>query len=276
MSGVEALAYWMSPDKETFVAEQDDVIVGTYFIRPNQAGGGGHVCNCGYMTRTTAIGRGVARSMCQHSLAYAVQRGYRAMQFNFVVSTNERAVRLWQSLGFEIVGRLPAAFRHPVHGYVDALVMYQPLTFTYRRALPSDIAACIELRGKTRENAVSVERLRQLGVTQASWSAGVASHDLPGYVCLEREQIVGYVFANKHTGEIVVLALLPEWEGKGIGKRLLQVIVTDLAKLGFRKLFLGCSSDPQVRSYGFYRHLGWKSTGTFDANQDEVLELMLA
>ena len=127
MTEAAALAYWMNPEKETFVAEEGDVIVGTYFIRPNQSGGGQHVCNCGYMTRTTAVGRGVARSMCQHSLAHARERGYRAMQFNFVVSTNERAVRLWQSLGFEIVGRLPGAFRHPTQGYVDALVMHQRL-----------------------------------------------------------------------------------------------------------------------------------------------------
>ncbi|HKU14742.1 MAG TPA: GNAT family N-acetyltransferase [Steroidobacteraceae bacterium] len=127
MSEAEALVYWLAADKETFVAEQDGAIVGTYFIRPNQAGGGNHVCNCGYMTRTAAVGRGVARSMCHHSLAHARERGYRAMQFNFVVSTNERAVRLWQAMGFEIVGRLPAAFRHPAHGYVDALVMYQQL-----------------------------------------------------------------------------------------------------------------------------------------------------
>jgi L-amino acid N-acyltransferase YncA len=123
----EALAYWLAADKETFVAEEDGVMVGTYFIRPNQAGGGRHVCNCGYMTRTAAVGRGVARAMCRHSMEHARTRGYRAMQFNFVVSTNERAVRLWQSLGFAIVGRLPEAFRHPVHGYVDALVMYQRL-----------------------------------------------------------------------------------------------------------------------------------------------------
>jgi ribosomal protein S18 acetylase RimI-like enzyme len=127
LSAADALAYWTSPDKETFVTEGDNVIVGTYFIRPNQAGGGRHVCNCGYITRADVAGRGVARSMCQHSLTYARERGYRAMQFNFVVSTNERAVRLWQSLGFAIVGRLPAAFRHPAHGYVDALVMYQSL-----------------------------------------------------------------------------------------------------------------------------------------------------
>jgi len=127
MSESEALAYWMGRDKKTFVAEQDGVILGTYYMRPNQAGGGRHVCNCGYMTRAGATGRGIARGMCEHSLAHARLRGYRAMQFNFVVSTNERAVRLWQSLGFEIVGRLPAAFRHPVHGDVDAFVMYQLL-----------------------------------------------------------------------------------------------------------------------------------------------------
>lgn len=123
----EALAYWMAPEKETFVAEQEGVVVGTYYMRPNQAGGGRHVCNCGYMTSAAAAGRGIARRMCEHSLAHARSRGYRAMQFNFVVSTNERAVRLWQSLGFEILGRLPAAFKHPSAGYVDALVMYQQL-----------------------------------------------------------------------------------------------------------------------------------------------------
>lgn len=127
MSEAEALAYWMGPDKETFVLEDGDIVLGTYYMRPNQAGGGGHVCNCGYMTSAAATGRGVARRMCEHSLQHARKRGYRAMQFNFVVSTNERAVRLWQSLGFAVVGRLPAAFRHPNAGFVDALVMYQSL-----------------------------------------------------------------------------------------------------------------------------------------------------
>jgi len=127
MSETAALAYWLGPDKETFVAEEDGVILGTYYMRPNHTGGGQHVCNCGYMTSASATGRGVARRMGEHSLAHARSQGYRAMQFNFVVSTNERAVRLWQSLGFAIVGRLPEAFRHPVHGYVDAFVMYQAL-----------------------------------------------------------------------------------------------------------------------------------------------------
>ena len=127
ISDADALAYWLSSDKDTFVAEDDGAIVGTYYMRANQAGGGRHVCNCGYITDTRTTGRGIARAMCLHSLDHARSQGYRAMQFNFVVSTNERAVRLWQSLGFEIVGRLPRAFRHPTQGFVDALVMYQTL-----------------------------------------------------------------------------------------------------------------------------------------------------
>lgn len=127
MREAEALSYWMGPDRETFVAEDNGRILGTYYLRPNQLGGGDHVANCGYMTHAAASGRGVARQMCEDSLALARSRGYRAMQFNFVVSTNERAVRLWQLLGFEVVGRLPLAFRHPTRGYVDVLVMFRAL-----------------------------------------------------------------------------------------------------------------------------------------------------
>jgi ribosomal protein S18 acetylase RimI-like enzyme len=127
MTEANALAYWLADDRETFVAEESGKILGTYYIRPNQAGGGNHICNCGYMTSAAATGRGVARAMCQHSLDYARQRGYRGMQFNFVVSTNTRAVALWESFGFAIVGRLPQAFHHPTLGFVDALVMFRSL-----------------------------------------------------------------------------------------------------------------------------------------------------
>ena len=127
MSEAEALTYWMGLGKRDICSRRRWRGSGTYYMRPNQAGGGQHVCNCGYMTYATATGRGVARRMCEHSLGHARSRGYRAMQFNSVVSTNERAVRLWQLLGFQIVGRLPEAFRHPTDGYVDALVMYQLL-----------------------------------------------------------------------------------------------------------------------------------------------------
>ena len=123
----DALAYWLGSDRETFVAEENGEIFGTYYIRANQGGGGRHVSNCGYMTSASATGRGIARRMCEHSIDHARSRGFQAMQFNFVVSTNERAVRLWQSLGFEIVGTLPLAFQHPSHGFVDALVMFRQL-----------------------------------------------------------------------------------------------------------------------------------------------------
>lgn len=136
MSEQDALAYWLAPDRETFVAEDEaGAILGTYYIRPNQAGGGAHVCNCGYMTAASATGRGVARALCAHSLEHARQAGYRAMQFNCVVSSNTRAVRLWQAMGFDILCRLPGAFHHPSLGDVDALVMFQAL-------LPPSPAAC--------------------------------------------------------------------------------------------------------------------------------------
>ena len=127
ISREEALRYWLGEGKTTYVAELDDQILGTYYLRANQAGNGGHVCNCGYITSEAARGRGIARHMCLHSLDAARQTGYRAMQFNCVVTTNEGAIRLWHSLGFETVGRLPEAFSHPLHGDVDALVMYQRL-----------------------------------------------------------------------------------------------------------------------------------------------------
>ena len=127
MSREAALRYWLGPDKETFVAERDHLLVGTYYIRANQAGGGAHVANCGYMTAAESQGKGVARAMCEHSIAHARERGFKAMQFNFVVSTNVRAVQLWHSMGFETVGRLPLAFRLPSGKYVDALVMFKAI-----------------------------------------------------------------------------------------------------------------------------------------------------
>jgi ribosomal protein S18 acetylase RimI-like enzyme len=127
MSRPEALAYWLDSRNEVFVAEDADVAVGTYFLRANTLGGGSHVANCGYVTAPAAAGRGVGAAMCQHSLAQARSRGFRAMQYNLVVSTNERAVRLWQRHGFEIVGVLPRAFSHPSAGYTDAYVMFRDL-----------------------------------------------------------------------------------------------------------------------------------------------------
>jgi ribosomal protein S18 acetylase RimI-like enzyme len=122
-----ALGFWTAPGNDAFVADDAGAIVGSYFLHANHLGGGGHVANCGYVTAGHATGRGIARAMCAHSLERARARGFRAMQYNMVVSTNERAVRLWQAMGFAIVGRLPGAFAHPSLGDVDAFVMYQRL-----------------------------------------------------------------------------------------------------------------------------------------------------
>jgi RimJ/RimL family protein N-acetyltransferase len=119
---------WVDVPTATYVAcTPDGQVLGTYFIKPNQPGLGAHVCNCGYVVAPAAQGQGIATEMCKHSQAEAISMNFRAMQFNLVVSTNERAVKLWQRLGFSVVGTLPRAFRHMRLGYVDALVMFKEL-----------------------------------------------------------------------------------------------------------------------------------------------------
>jgi L-amino acid N-acyltransferase YncA len=137
ISREDALAYWFAPDTHTYVAELDCLkqsssrrggrVAGTYILRPNQAGGGSHVANAAFMVAASARGQGIGRAMAEHSLSEARRLGFRAMQFNFVVSTNMPAIRLWQELGFKTVGMLPRAFRHPEKGYVDVYVMYRSL-----------------------------------------------------------------------------------------------------------------------------------------------------
>jgi ribosomal protein S18 acetylase RimI-like enzyme len=127
VSREDALAYWRSPGHGVFVAEAGGRVAGTYYLRANNKGGGAHVANCGYMVAPGAYGRGLARAMCAHSLDMARARGFTAMQFNFVIAANERAVKLWQACGFAIIGTLPGAFRHPKLGLVDAYVMHRRL-----------------------------------------------------------------------------------------------------------------------------------------------------
>lgn len=121
----EALNIWVKIPRKTYIALDDDAVLGTYYLKTNHAGPGEHVCNCGYMVAASASGKGVATAMCEHSQSMAKALGYKAMQFNFVASTNEGAIRLWHKLGYDTVGRLPNAFNHPAKGLVDALVMYK-------------------------------------------------------------------------------------------------------------------------------------------------------
>jgi GNAT superfamily N-acetyltransferase len=141
-------------------------------------------------------------------------------------------------------------------------------------AVPGDAAECLQVREQTRENAISRKRLERMGITAQSWAADIASSNLPGFVCRSGVELVGYCFGNRKTGEVVVLALLPAYESQGLGRRLLALVVDALRASGHQRLFLGCSPDPARRSHGFYRHLGWRNTGTFDRYGDEVLELL--
>lgn len=121
----QAFYLWMDQPRKTFVCEDEGQVLGTYYLKTNQQGPGEHVCNCGYMVSAAARGRGLATTMCEHSQQVARELGYKAMQFNFVATSNEGAIRLWHKLGYETVGRLPKAFAHPEQGLIDALVMYK-------------------------------------------------------------------------------------------------------------------------------------------------------
>jgi L-amino acid N-acyltransferase YncA len=123
----EAVAYWFVNGTRTYVAEENGKVVGSYILRANRPGLGNHVANAGFMVDPAARGSGIGRKMGEHALSEARRLGYRAMQFNFVISTNESAVHLWQELGFKIVGTLPGAFRHAGKGFVDAYVMFRLL-----------------------------------------------------------------------------------------------------------------------------------------------------
>lgn len=124
----EALADWFAAPFSTFVAEYDGRVLGASHVGRNRPGPASHVANASFATHPEARGRGIARALVTHAKDWARAQGFRAMQFNFVVSTNEDAVHSWQKAGFDIVGRLPGAFLHPQHGYVDALVMFHDLT----------------------------------------------------------------------------------------------------------------------------------------------------
>lgn len=118
---------WFAPSMKTYVAEDGDHIAGTYILKPNQIDLGSHIANCGYMVDPEYRGRGLGKLLCEHSLDIAKTLGYKGMQFNIVVSTNESAVYLWKKIGFRIIGTIPGAFKHQVLGFVDAYIMYKEI-----------------------------------------------------------------------------------------------------------------------------------------------------
>lgn len=149
------------------------------------------------------------------------------------------------------------------------------MTLEYRSATPDDASRCIELRGKTRQNAYSAADLAAIGITLETWRDAIHDQTSPGYVCLDKDLLVGMCFWDSQSGEILVVAVLPRYENMGIGKNLLQRSLADLARSGHIKSFLGCNPSPDSRSHGFYRRLGWTSTGKKDSLGDEIFEIQL-
>ncbi|WP_440053139.1 GNAT family N-acetyltransferase [Pseudoalteromonas sp. T1lg65] len=128
MSCEQAYQLWCGTALKCYVYVQDDLILGTYYLKANAQGPSSHICNCGYMVDERARGKGVARQLCEHSQKVAVELGFNAMQFNSVVSTNEIAIQLWKKLGYQIIGTIPLAYKHGKLGYVDSYIMHKQLT----------------------------------------------------------------------------------------------------------------------------------------------------
>ena len=143
----------------------------------------------------------------------------------------------------------------------------------YRRAIPNDLPACIGVRGRTRDNPLSAEYLASLGVTPESWSPLMERQQIQGFVAESASEIVGFCFGDQRSGEVLVLAVLPDFEGEGIGRRLLSLITEILFAYGHHELWLAASPRPDVRAHGFYRRLGWMWRGETDAIGDQILYL---
>jgi GNAT superfamily N-acetyltransferase len=234
----EMLTFWLSPGVLSYVAEQEGEVVGTFFLKNNQPGLGAHVANAGYMVHPKHEGKGIGRQMGLFSLTEARQLGYRAMQFNIVVKTNERAVRLWQSLGFEIVGELPGAYQHAKLGYVDAYVMYQslvqPLTFRTATAADADRVALLHAHSWQSayrgimpdyylDHEVEMERTvtwrHRFGEDRPDRIVILAEEagELVGFVCvvLAEDPVYGALIDNLHAR--------PDQKGRGLGRQLMTL-----------------------------------------------------
>jgi len=142
----------------------------------------------------------------------------------------------------------------------------------FRDVKAQDFARCIEIRGMTRDNPVPAEILKEFGVTEEAWRPLIGDKSIVGVVAESKNEVIGFCSGDVNTGEVLVLALLPEYEGLDIGKRMLELVAKKLFALGIDKLWLAASPDPAIRAHGFYRYLGWVPTGVIDTNGDEVLE----
>ena len=219
-------------------------------------------------------GRGVGAELLQAALEHA--RGLPGVSWVHlaVTSAAPEAWRLYERAGFEVWGTEPEALRHEGRAVVEyhlALPLAREVGF--RDLREGDIEEIFDLRGATRENAISRDRLAAMGITPASVAEHLAAGATRGWVCVAESRIVGFCIGESATGEVLVLAVLPAFEGRGIGKTLLSLVVDWLRSFKPKRVWLGASSDPKTRSHGFYRALGWRPVGEKDTHGDEVLVL---
>jgi ribosomal protein S18 acetylase RimI-like enzyme len=303
-SRAEALAYWRASSHEVWVAARDENeerdereergdaatshargIVGTYFLRPAQLGPGAHIANAGYMVRPDAWGAGVASAMCDHSLVRARERGFTAMQYYFVVASNDRAVALWQRKGFAIIGRSPGAFEHPKFGPTDALVMYRSLTgpsalssaleahsaLEDRSAL--EVRSAREMRSAAAPSALTIRPIepRDLDEVRAElqthwhshdiWSLGRCHHAdaLPGYIAEKDGAFAGLITLHLDQGnwQCEVVTLSSRRAARGTGAALLAAAEQYAREHGCRRIYLTTTND-NTNAMRFYQRQGWR------------------
>lgn len=142
----------------------------------------------------------------------------------------------------------------------------------YRKGQKADLDRCVEIRGSTRDNAIDKETLVLFGVTIESWGKKIENEIYVGFVAEDKGQVIAFCFGDTNTGEVLVLAVLPDYEGASVGSKLLALVSDKLLSVGFSELYLAASPDPQIRAHGFYRRVGWQPTQTYDKNGDEILK----
>lgn len=219
-------------------------------------------------------GQGVGADLLQAAIRHARALAGVSWVHLDVTSAAPQARRLYERAGFEVWGTEPDALRHEGRAVVQyhmALRLVQEATF--RALRESDIEEIFDVRGATPENAISRERLAAMGITPASVAQHLAAGATRGWVCSCGSRIVGFCIAESATGEVLVLAVLPDFERRGIGKTLLSLAVNWLRSFRPTRVWLGASSDPTTRAHGFYRSLGWRPVGEKDTHGDEILVL---
>jgi ribosomal protein S18 acetylase RimI-like enzyme len=260
----EAFEIWIEKPTATYVAELDGKVVGTYFIKPNQPGLGAHVCNCGYMVTESARRRGIATAMCLHSQAEAKRLGFLGMQFNFVVSTNVGAVRLWQKLGFNIVGTLPNAFNHKRFGLVDAHVMFKWFMPEHSGTENLDDLFIRPYQAEDENPVIDLWRECRLLVPHNN-----PVRDIERKLRVNAEWFLVGLFEGKlvatcmagyegHRGWINYLAVSPFQRRQGIGARMMREAERLLKKAGCPKINLQVreSNSEVIR---FYERIGYSN-----------------